>query len=484
MTDDVPTNDNVWVGDVLQRRKYATFLTQYLADKKTSFVININAPWGSGKSFFLEKWHEDVKKVHPSVLFNAWENDFSNDPLLSVISCIDSCLLPLLPNDNENSSVVENIYAGSGRLLKSVAPILAKAAAAKIIGKDGMNELANISLENEKTTTEVIGKLTEELVKNNKATEKAVDDFKTSLSVLVDRLTDDKKKPPLKNPLFIFIDELDRCRPLYAIELLERIKHLFGSPGVVFVIATDTDQLKHSVKSIYGSGFDSSLYLRRFFDQTYYLPAPNVNEYSKLLFLNFESSKKYFRYSISASGNSELNSRGHTDEYVVSDQYTLKTDKTEYAELILIFTMFSDYFGLDLRTQNQCYEKILAIVSAFSDEDEIHFSYLTYLVMLEARNTEMFDQYFGITAKPSHKIKDIIADKYSSSLNVRIRNGLVTPQDFIDFYSKYAFYSIKDITKSINDRKETREDWLRGIQESIASISKYKEKVMLASELS
>ena len=44
---------NEWSGDVLQRKKYADFLTQYLVAKKGPFVININAPWGSGKTFFI-----------------------------------------------------------------------------------------------------------------------------------------------------------------------------------------------------------------------------------------------------------------------------------------------------------------------------------------------------------------------------------------------------------------------------------------------
>ncbi|QDE47832.1 hypothetical protein EIN43_17235 [Enterobacter hormaechei] len=65
-------------------------------------------------------------------------------------------------------------------------------------------------------------------------------------------------------PTFIFIDELDRCRPNYAIDMLETIKHLFDINNVVFVIATDKEQLSHSICSVYGSGFDATRYLDRF----------------------------------------------------------------------------------------------------------------------------------------------------------------------------------------------------------------------------
>lgn len=52
---------NGWIGDVLQRKKYADFLTQYLVAKKDPFVININAPWGSGKTFFIPYMHTLIR---------------------------------------------------------------------------------------------------------------------------------------------------------------------------------------------------------------------------------------------------------------------------------------------------------------------------------------------------------------------------------------------------------------------------------------
>lgn len=67
--------------------------------------------------------------------------------------------------------------------------------------------------------------------------------------------------------MFIFIDELDRCRPSVAIDTLEQVKHLFDLPEIKFIIATDTTQLSHSVKTIYGEGFHGRTYLRRFFTQ-------------------------------------------------------------------------------------------------------------------------------------------------------------------------------------------------------------------------
>ncbi|WP_241496697.1 P-loop NTPase fold protein [Aeromonas caviae] len=75
------------------------------------------------------------------------------------------------------------------------------------------------------------------------------------------------------------IDELDRCRPSYAVEMLETIKHIFDISGVVFVLATDTEQLQHAIKVIYGEGFDAESYLGRFFHRRFTLGSISRREF-------------------------------------------------------------------------------------------------------------------------------------------------------------------------------------------------------------
>ena len=99
----------------------------------------------------------------------------------------------------------------------------------------------------------------------------------------------------LDYPAFILIDELDRCRPSYAVEMLETIKHIFDIPKVVFVLATDTEQLQHAIKVIYGDGFDAQNYLGRFFMRRFNLPLVStkvfIEEYlsKKAIDFNVES---------------------------------------------------------------------------------------------------------------------------------------------------------------------------------------------------
>ena len=84
-------------------------------------------------------------------------------------------------------------------------------------------------------------------------------------------------------PLVIIIDELDRCRPTYAIELLEITKHLFSVDHIIFILATNKSALAHSVKALYGYEFDAAGYLHRFFDLDLQLPEPNRKEFTRAM---------------------------------------------------------------------------------------------------------------------------------------------------------------------------------------------------------
>lgn len=79
--------------------------------------------------------------------------------------------------------------------------------------------------------------------------------------------------------LVIFVDELDRCSPAYAVGFLERVKHFFDCPKVKFVFATNLRQLGATIQNFYGTNFDSTKYLHKFFDLTVELPPVSPSTY-------------------------------------------------------------------------------------------------------------------------------------------------------------------------------------------------------------
>ena len=115
------------------------------------------------------------------------------------------------------------------------------------------------------------------------------------------------------HPIVFFIDELDRCNPHYAVKLLERIKHLFEVPNIIFVLAVNVKQLQYAIQGYYGSeNIDGQEYLKRFIDLSYALPAPNLKDYVKVLyevhaFNDFFNHDIRLRYGIRGEGEQFLN---------------------------------------------------------------------------------------------------------------------------------------------------------------------------------
>ncbi|AUX77988.1 KAP family P-loop NTPase fold protein [Sinorhizobium fredii] len=126
----------------------------------------------------------------------------------------------------------------------------------------------------------------EALIEGFQRTNQATTDFREKLQISIAALSAEKNAP-----FFVLVDELDRCRPTYAVQLLERVKHLFDVEGVIFVFATNSDQLQHSIAGAYGPGFDGFRYLKRFFDRTYVFDKPSIENMVESLCANLPKAK-------------------------------------------------------------------------------------------------------------------------------------------------------------------------------------------------
>lgn len=252
-------NDKPWKGDFLGREEIANNLLNYvLSDESHAHVVNINAPWGTGKTFLLENIQKQLKDSAVVININAWKDDFNKEPMPYIISCIFEQI--------KNSSNTLKTNADLNAFLSKGAAVLS------MIGKTGIRYgLRQLNLEPNdfeeilKASDTTIEKYLKE--KNNR--DESIDAFKVSLEKLIkDSIThnDFTHKKAL-----IMIDELDRCRPTYAIEMLECVKHFFDIRNCVFLISTDTEQLEHSIRAVYGAEFKSNIYLKRFFDLTFSL---------------------------------------------------------------------------------------------------------------------------------------------------------------------------------------------------------------------
>ncbi|MBB5611014.1 MULTISPECIES: P-loop NTPase fold protein [unclassified Janthinobacterium] len=234
---------------------------------------------------------------YPTVYFDAWKNDFTPEPLVAFISEIDQGLSPFFKGIPRAKKYFNEAMNSMKQVLKPALKATMFGVAKHGLGLSSDHVVKLISEvsggDTGVATREVMPNIADiekgmsaavdAALKQHKNTKQSIVTFKEKLTLLVAAL---EESNDVKLPIFIFVDELDRCRPDYAVELLEGIKHLFGVPGVYFLVATNMNQLGESTKAIYGAGFDGHRYLKRFFDMEYFLPLPNSLAYSKSLFLN------------------------------------------------------------------------------------------------------------------------------------------------------------------------------------------------------
>lgn len=241
--------------DKLNRESIAENFNLLFKEVSQPFVIALDSSWGTGKTQFIHMWRNLLKKEAKTIYLNLWEEDFLKNPFFS--------LTETLFKEFEKENIGES---QTRQDLKKIGWELSRAAVSKVFNLD----IDNLVDENFNYTQ-----------RKNK------EKFRKNLEELALKV-----REQTGSPLLIFIDELDRCRPDYAIEFLEIIKHFFDIQNIIFVLGIDMEQLKHSVKSVYGEGMDAEEYLRKFVDIKYSFPEPQIENYLEHLFKEFKCGDK------------------------------------------------------------------------------------------------------------------------------------------------------------------------------------------------
>lgn len=294
--------ENPFANCKLGRQKYSSVLTNIINSYPYGFVLALNNKWGTGKTTFVKMWEQDLKNNgFQTLYFNAWENDFENNPLTALMGELKTL------TNKETEPAFKKTLKKASTLTKHIAPIIAKAIADRYIDTDGVKE-AIVGV------TEGLSDIFENEVHEYEKKKKSISDFRQSLSEFIANTNEGK-------PLIFIIDELDRCRPNYAVSILEQIKHFFSVPNIVYILSIDKEQLGNAIKGVYGSDdIDADEYLRRFIDIEYSIPEPEIDIFYKYLY-------DYFKF----------------DEFFQSTErlkhYELKSDKSNFLETCkLLFT--------------------------------------------------------------------------------------------------------------------------------------------------
>lgn len=268
--------------DRLNRKNFAEQLTNVVLQSEKlvggggSLVIGLNSPWGTGKSTFVEMWGNLLRGNHGDdievVTYNGWINDDWNNSLVPLVNS----LISQFTFESKVADIEKQFKEKAIKLTKHIGKGLALHAFKQYSGID-LLELNKAFRDVGINSNDAFHKLMEKESENNLFKEfKEYEDVKEQFKKSLRELSEHKK-------IVFFIDELDRCRPTFAIETLEIIKHFFDIENIVFIVSIDMEQLSHSISTIYGEKMDSSGYLRRFFNFQFNIPTPSVPEYLKFL---------------------------------------------------------------------------------------------------------------------------------------------------------------------------------------------------------
>jgi hypothetical protein len=289
MTEPIKTIEEPFANDMLDRKPAAEFLTKYLIGRhrvsksvpeNASFVLNLNAEWGLGKTYFLMEWAKILRaKGHLVVYFDAWANDYASNPFVGFMAEIQKQLTAGLPMDARVQASARKMIKKGKDVIRAVAPALAVSMVKHYTGLD----TAKLAETLKESAIDVAGNLKRDLFKESEDIRVATEAFRAALREVASAV---EQSEAVALPIFLLIDELDRCRPPYAIELLENVKHIFRVQDVYTVVATDSTQLSHSIRAIYGAGFDSERYLRRFFDHESRLQKPDFGRIAAFMLAN------------------------------------------------------------------------------------------------------------------------------------------------------------------------------------------------------
>ncbi|MCC2976230.1 KAP family NTPase [Sphingomonas sp. PL-96] len=297
------TPEEIWAGDLFGRRQEAEDLLSYLEvvtkrpslrEDNEGFVIAVDGNYGEGKTYFLKRFAENAHRSHPVAYIDAWHDDLSDDPLIALISTLERALEPYLDQTPQLKDRLAEFRRKAGAVVRLSSIGLLRKGAGLLLGAIAVDAIEEAVGETSKTAHELgmesaknlgdtivadaergiadlsTGSLAQR-IQNFRESEAAIHGMKAGLRAIVDTLAES----PLPPPIIIVVDELDRCRPTYAIKFLEEVKHLFDVQGIVFVLGMNGDQLAHSVSATYGAGFASKAYLQRFLNRRYTLdPAP------------------------------------------------------------------------------------------------------------------------------------------------------------------------------------------------------------------
>lgn len=372
-----------WDNDDLHREREGILLTRLIQSLTGSYVIALKGGWGTGKSIFLRRLSANLENQGiPVIPIDAWRTDYLEDPLIAFVAATEERIAKERSRSEARIEKGKSIAIGLANSVGRLSPAISGIIADTFI--PGSGEAAKAAAEG----IEISGQAVLDAIKTKKEAEAR---FRDLLSAARDHLTKRSPSRPIR-PIVIALDELDRCRPSYAVKVLERIKHFFDVPGIIFVIATDGTNLPGAVSSVYGEKIDGEMYLRKFFDYEFDLSEPDSSSFSKALEIQFE-------FDLIIESSLHLKDRKQASQMLLEpSDGNYRNIVSHYdrgldaLELLASFEFFSQRLKLSLRDQSQAFTLINAYLRTLKSDVMIYPSVLSFVYCLRFSNPKTYEK--------------------------------------------------------------------------------------------
>lgn len=402
--------------DIFNRKKLFHQIVRLIQDSpQKSLVFALDDKWGNGKTTFVKMLQSEIAKENENgidaIYFDAFENDYQSDPFISLSSLLYS---HVESKKTKGTKVGEKMLSGIKKVGSNLFLNGTKFALASITG--GIVSAAKIEgiggVITDSLKSDVEGFI-EERIKSINNEKKDIAEFKESLKEIT-QVT--------KNKTLIIIDELDRARPDYALDLLERIKHLFSVDGLVFLLVMNREQFEKGIVCRYGD-IDARLYLNKFIHCWFSLPKKNA--FSKHVVLG-ESPTTTFDYISHILKENKINAFNSSGAF------------------IKILSYLIDRNSGSLREVERCIS-VLAVVDnpyEFSRITENHYNAgLALVVFLKVFNPLLLEKLITHEITHSDFISNLKLAPPIVKDNIILQNHL----DFLNTVIRYHFLSNEDL---------------------------------------
>jgi len=355
--------------------------------KNTDFsVYAVSGDWGTGKTCFIKMWENKISSEGLNYIhIDAYKMDYETEPFMMFIKAFKDFMNKNKVDEKTNKEWLEkakNIFT-----MKNIGKLGLNILLEKMAGFESIKNFIN------DTYNDYFEKLSNE--------QSLYDELRTSLQNITERF---------KENVYIVIDELDRCRPDFALETLERIKHLFNVTNVKFILVYNEEVIKSAIHNRYGEKIDARKYLDKFVQKTYELDNAKyfLFGYTKLVALIFQD-----RNSIMAN--------------ILLNHGRMMTD-------------IKEKYNLTFRDMNIILNNLLEYKNGFSDSDCVVLISLEILKKINEYEYKRIIEYY----KENGKIFDgekILIENFNT-----LFNSLKTPY-MLDKPDEFLFYFFKQNKK-------------------------------------